>query len=96
MAYNLTELQTTNYASDLIRIANTASSDVLGIGFIISLFIIVVVSLKTENIAEKFAVSSFVCFFPALALSFMGALNIYFALGFLVMAGFASLFLKAT
>lgn len=96
MAYNLTNLTNAQYATDLIDATNTATDGIIGIGFIISVFVIVLMSLNNLTFPERLAISSFVSFFPALIMSFAGWLNYLFPVGLLLIAGLSALFLKST
>jgi hypothetical protein len=70
--YNLSALQNATGFGDLMTTANSFSDGMLLQLFLIAVFIIIILSLNIEDLEIKVAISSFVCFFIALMMTYAG------------------------
>jgi hypothetical protein len=82
--YNLTGLQNATGFGDLISTANSFSDGLLLQLFLIAIFVIIILSLNIEDIEIKVAISSFICFFIALMMTYAGWIYYMYPLIFIL------------
>jgi len=94
MTYDLTNLTSAVWGYELLAYANEVTNNVFIGGFMIFLFITILLSLSTRtDFIEALATANIVCFMASLFLVGMGMLNFQFLIVFLVF-GAGSVFYK--
>lgn len=96
MTYNTTNLTSATGIGDLVSFANNATDGVLAVVMLIVIFIIMLVALKRYDFDDALLASSWVTFLLSIFLRFAGFLPLIWALGFLAIAGFATLWVFTT
>lgn len=61
MTYNITQLQDSVTVLDIIKTANTASNDIFVGGFLVAIFMVMVMGMRKYSFINAMLVSSFVC-----------------------------------
>ena len=82
MTYNLTVLKSVSSMSELMGFTNSVTNDTFSGLVVISLYIILIMSLKRYDTVQAIAASSFAMFFVSLFLRMAGLLNFMFPLFF--------------
>lgn len=98
MVNNLTNLTGTSTIYGLVEYSNQVSTGIIGMGFVISTFIILVMVFlrKDLNIQKSILVSSFICFIFSLMLRNIELLEVIFVIDFAVMTVLAGLWVYFT
>lgn len=93
MAYNLTNMTSAVYGYELVGFANEVTGGIFMSGFVITLFIVMLMiqSIRKDFI-ESLLVSSWVLFVLSSFLSFMGQLNPVYPLIFVLLTAFSAFF----
>lgn len=91
MVYNISGFQNSTTIGEVMIFTNNTVNGLLFGGFMIGLFIVLMMLLKKFAFDEALLSSSFACFVLSSLLAYGGFLNILFPLGFLVIMGFTGL-----
>lgn len=92
MTYNLTVLQGEIGVSGLMQFTNSVTSDLFSSIMVVSLFFILLLSLKKYDFIQAFMASSFVMFLLSLFLVSANLLNFMFPLAFLTFTALAAIY----
>jgi len=88
MTYNMTILGNAENFSDLLIYANDSTSQILVGSFMLGIFFIMLMKLKTYDFDSALLASSFSCFVLSGLLVYAGLLNLIFPLVFLALMAF--------
>jgi len=90
--YNLTALQSSTNAADLVLAANNFTGGMLIAGFSIAIFFVILIKNQGE-IGESLAVSGWISLIIAAILGFLDVINFVFALAYLIISALATFYL---
>jgi hypothetical protein len=91
MTYNMTQLQAADSLFKLVQYANDATTGFVVIGFLLSVFFIMLLALKRYEFSKALLVSSTVCFLLSLFLNYAKLINPIWSFVFLIIAAFTAL-----
>lgn len=91
--YNLTNLTSSTYVSDVFLFSNQVSNGVVSQMFVIALFFIVLSFLITRGFDVAIFIAGWTSFIVSLFLVYMDALNVIYALAFIAITSFSALLL---
>jgi len=90
--YNLTGLEQSETLADLIYVANDGSGGIFIVGFVISVFAIITMTLAIKTSMDNAMLgSSFICFWLTMFFRQAGLIEFWYVIGFLVLLGLISL-----
>ena len=96
--YNLTALKNAETIVDVIIAANNAypnnaqGPQLLVGGFLVALFVVLLMMMKKANFTDRLLVASWLCFVLSLFLRVAELINFYFVIGFSLMAALTMLY----